>query len=230
MSRWHLLATAILAIVLLETPASGASTRGNSHGGESRVSEEITQAALAPYEAFVRRDAPALCADFTPAVAAGLVPQARAGSTCEAAVAELLASSTPTEPPLPAPMVDDIVAHGAHASAQLVYTKVQRKPHLTSVTFEVASVTLEKLAGSWLLATHARLGAIKGVLIFVIAPLSGSGPPLPPVPAAVKRAGAVLSKQQLEHALVAPREPMPSFRRLPAAKFKALVEFLSLLR
>jgi len=107
---------------------------------------------------------------------------------------------------------------------------VQRKPHLTSVTFEVASVTLEKLAGSWLLATHARLGAIKGVLIFVIAPLSGSGPPLPPVPAAVKRAGAVLSKQQLEHALVAPRQPMPSFRRLPAAKFKALVEFLSLLR
>ena len=105
----------------------------------------------------------------------------------------------------------------------------------------------------------------------MIAPLAGSGPPLPPIPAAVKRAGAkkvsefeqggrvfvqsgceachrlgedgnsgpgpaltqigaALSKQQLEHALVDPREPMPSFRRLPAAKFKALVEFLSLLR
>jgi hypothetical protein len=281
MSRWHLLALPILAMALLGTTASGA-----SHGGESPVSAEITRAALAPYEAFVHRDAPALCADFTPAVAAGLVPQARAGSTCEAAVEELFASSAPTEPLLPAPMVDDIVAHGDHASAQLVFTKVQRKPHLTSVTLDVASVTLERLAGSWLLSTQARLGAVKGcgnplrtsdcrpgirTLIFVIAPLSASEPPLPPVPAAVKRAGgeelsefgqggkvftqsgceachrlgedgnsgpgpaltqigAALSKQQLEHALVDPRRPMPSFKHLPAAKFKALVEFLSLLR
>jgi hypothetical protein len=42
--------------------------------------------------------------------------------------------------------------------------------------------------------------------------------------------GSTLSTPQLEHALIDPRAPMPSFSHLPVAKFKALVEFLSLLR
>jgi hypothetical protein len=42
--------------------------------------------------------------------------------------------------------------------------------------------------------------------------------------------GSALSAPQLEHALIDPRAPMPSFSHLPAAKLKALVEFLSLLR
>jgi menaquinol-cytochrome c reductase cytochrome b/c subunit len=52
---------------------------------------------------------------------------------------------------------------------------------------------------------------------------SGPGP-------ALTHIGARLSERQLEHALIDPRQPMPSFRHLPAAKLKALVEFLSLLR
>jgi Cytochrome C oxidase, cbb3-type, subunit III len=42
--------------------------------------------------------------------------------------------------------------------------------------------------------------------------------------------GSTLSTPQLEHAIIDPRAPMPSFSHLPAAKFKAVVEFLSLLR
>jgi hypothetical protein len=42
--------------------------------------------------------------------------------------------------------------------------------------------------------------------------------------------GSMLSPAQIEHAIVDPSAPMPSFSKLPAAKFKALVEFLSLLR
>ena len=42
--------------------------------------------------------------------------------------------------------------------------------------------------------------------------------------------GSTLSTPQLEHAIIDPRAPMPSFSHLPTAKFKAVVEFLSLLR
>jgi mono/diheme cytochrome c family protein len=42
--------------------------------------------------------------------------------------------------------------------------------------------------------------------------------------------GASLSEAEIEHAITHARAPMPSFARLPAAKLRALVRFLSLLR
>lgn len=42
--------------------------------------------------------------------------------------------------------------------------------------------------------------------------------------------GSLLSKRQLARVLDDPQLPMPSFKNLPPAKFRALVEFLSLLR
>ncbi len=42
--------------------------------------------------------------------------------------------------------------------------------------------------------------------------------------------GSKLSPQRIEHALIDPSAPMPSFKHLPAAKLKAVVEFLSELR
>ncbi len=42
--------------------------------------------------------------------------------------------------------------------------------------------------------------------------------------------GSMHSKRSIEHALIDPSAPMPSFKHLPAAKFKAVVEFLSELR
>jgi Cytochrome C oxidase, cbb3-type, subunit III len=50
----------------------------------------------------------------------------------------------------------------------------------------------------------------------------GPGPPLTHI-------GSTLTETQIEHALISPRAPMPSFKNLPGAKLKAVVEFLSLL-
>ena len=51
----------------------------------------------------------------------------------------------------------------------------------------------------------------------------GPGPDL-------SRVGSRLSRAQIEHALIAARAPMPSFNRLPPAKLKALVTFLTKLQ
>ncbi len=42
--------------------------------------------------------------------------------------------------------------------------------------------------------------------------------------------GARLSSRQIEHAILSPRAPMPSFKHLPAKKLHEIVRFLSLLR
>jgi len=42
--------------------------------------------------------------------------------------------------------------------------------------------------------------------------------------------GSMLSRRRIERALVKTRAPMPSFKRLPAAKLRAIATFLSLLR
>jgi mono/diheme cytochrome c family protein len=47
---------------------------------------------------------------------------------------------------------------------------------------------------------------------------------------ALTHIGSMLSRHGIEHALIDPTAPMPSFRRLPAAKLKAVVTFLSELR
>lgn len=47
---------------------------------------------------------------------------------------------------------------------------------------------------------------------------------------ALDHIGSMLSRRGIEHALISPTAPMPSFKRLPPAKFKALVTFLSELR
>ena len=47
---------------------------------------------------------------------------------------------------------------------------------------------------------------------------------------ALTHIGSKLSRHGIEHALIDPTAPMPSFKNLPPAKFKAVVEFLSELR
>jgi hypothetical protein len=281
MSRWHFLVLLILAMMLLGTTADGASSRGESH-----VSAEITRAVLAPWEAIASQNAPVLCADFVPAVAAELVPKARPGSTCQAAVEEAFTSATIIyKPSLAGAKVQDIVIHGDRASAELVSIKTKGKRNIKSVAFDATSLKLEEIAGRWLLASPALLIAVKGcgiplhrtgcppnsnVLALAIVS-SPEEPPLPSVPVAVGRAGGKelsdfkagrtvyaqsgcaachrigdygnarpgpnlthvasrLPRQAIARTLVNPTAPMPSFKNLPAKKFKAVVEFLSLLR
>jgi mono/diheme cytochrome c family protein len=276
MSRWHVIALPILATIAIGASApSGSGTRA-----------AVARAVLAPFEAIVRRDSGALCADFTPSASAGLVPDAPAGSTCESAVGELFASTTPEEPPLATLSVSNVHSQGDHAWASLMFSRVYGTPNEASTGLETASVTLERIAGRWLFSTRARLRSVAGcgnpfrtsqcppgarVLIFVLVSPMTAGPLLSLVPAAVKRAGgeelrafeagrtvyaqtgcaachrigdvgnagpgpnlthvgSTLSRSGIEKAILDASKPMPSFRRLPPAKLKAIVRFLSLLR
>lgn len=196
---WHFLALPILAMVLLGTTARGESSRGESH-----VSVEIAHAVLAPWEAIASQNASALCADFVPAVAAELVPKARPGSTCQAAAEEALTSATTVyKSSLAGAKVQDIVIHGDRASAELVSTETKGKRNIKSVAFDATLLKLEEIAGRWLLASPALLVKIKGcgiplhrtgcpanssVLALAIVS-SPEEPPLPEVPAAVRRVG-----------------------------------------
>jgi hypothetical protein len=275
-SRWHLITAPLIAATALAAPgAGGPSTR-----------ETITHAVLSPIEALANRDGRALCSDFTPTVAANLVPNAPAGTSCESAAGELLASATPYVPPLATLAVHGIHVRGDRASATLVDTKVAHMPHKMLVELEVTVVNLREVDGRWLLATPARLAIVNGcgspirtsgcppgahVVVLVLVSSPDTEPLLPPIPAAVRHAGgkelnefevgqtvyaqsgcaachkigsvgnkgpgpnlthiaARLSRAGIEKAIIDPTEPMPSFRRLPAAKLRAVVRFLSLLR
>ena len=270
-SRWYLLVAPVLVAGTLSMTAVA---------GTSGVGERIYRAVRAPYEALGHRDASAFCADFTPAVAAKIVPEAPANSTCPEAVAEVFAQTASYEPPFPLPLpvgwrVTRIVLHGDHASAVLSFGKQGS-----------ASFALRRISARWRIATRARLVTVAGchgefgakdcppgarVLIAIIGLVNPQAPTPVPVPESVKRVGGAelkefkkgrtvcaqsgcdachrigsrgnpgpgpslahvgskLSMRRIEHALVDPSEPMPSFKNLPPTKFHALVRFLSLLR
>jgi hypothetical protein len=287
MLRWHLVALPALATLVFTTSAANGPA---ASGPGNRLA--IARAVRAPYAAVLNRNAAALCGDFTPTVSAGLVVGAAGGSTCESAANELFASTTNEHARLAALLaklsVTSIATHGDHATAMLEDTKVRDNGHhYVRVTLEVEPVALQKSQGRWLISSPATLRSINScgsqtppsrctanarVLVFgIITTSTYLGPSLPPIPAAVKRAGgkqlvdfkagrtvyartgcaachrignmgnagpgpnlthvgSTLATPQLEHALIDPRAPMPSFKHLPAAKFRAVVEFLSLLR
>ena len=217
---------------------------------------------------------------FTPEVAAKIVPEAPANSTCPEAVAEVFAQTASYEPPFPLPLpvgcrVPRIALHPDHASAVLSFGKQGS-----------ASFALRRISARWRIATRARLVTVAGchgefgakdcppgarVLIAIIGLVNPQAPTPVPVPESVKRVGGAelkefkkgrtvyaqsgcdachrigsrgnpgpgpslahvgskLSMRRIEHALVDPSEPMPSFKNLPPTKFHALVRFLSLLR
>jgi menaquinol-cytochrome c reductase cytochrome b/c subunit len=72
---------------------------------------------------------------------------------------------------------------------------------------------MEVVAQSGCLACH-RIGAQGN---------SGPGPDLTHI-------GSTLSAEQIEHAILDPSAPMPSFKNLPAVKLKDVVEFLAQFR
>src|ERR1700722_14226018 len=170
MSRWHVLALPILAMVPLGTTARGEASRG-----ESRVSMEIAHAVRAPYEAVLNRNAAELCADFTPAVSASLVARTPEGSTCESA-ANVLFDSTINQHALLAALlakltVTNIVVRGDRATATLEDTRVRQEGRsMTQVTIESEPVALEESDGRWLIASPARLGSIDSCAIHNIRP------------------------------------------------------------
>jgi mono/diheme cytochrome c family protein len=173
---------------------AGNATLSAAKSGEPAPRAAIVSAVRAPYEALSRREPAALCASFTPTVAAQLVARAPAGSSCEAAVAEAFTRAGPSQSQ-PAVswraswVVTNVVVYGTRASATLRYGDEGSD-----------FISLRELAGKWLVSSPARLVAIVGCTVTAQATpcranarvalfLVSSGQALLPIPPAITHAG-----------------------------------------
>ncbi len=283
----------MLSFRFLAVPLVGLALFGAA-GGTNSPDAAITSAAVAPYRDELLRDAPALCSDL--ARPPTITPSASQGASCEQAVQSVFAATA--SPSLPRDVVLSLHASASHL--EVVGTRATGNFSLTAIEPTTAHGTpgeafvwlgnyrlsLEEIAGRWLVSTQARLVAVSdcqlnprghcqpGIddLVFALGVPVGQTPGEGlPTPAAVQKAssrergeftagrtvfaqsgclachrigdegnphpgenlthiGAQLSSPQIEHALLSPRQPMPSFKHLPAKKLHDLIRFLSLMR
>jgi hypothetical protein len=173
---------------------AGSATLSAAKSGGPGPQAAIVSAVRAPYEALSRREPAALCASFTPTVAAQLVARAAAQSSCATAVTEAFAraGSSQPQPAVSWPtswVVTNVVVDDTRASATL------RRGDDGS-----DSISLRELAGKWLVSSPARLVAIVACTVTaqatpchanarVVLFLVSSGQPLLPIPTAVTQAG-----------------------------------------
>jgi mono/diheme cytochrome c family protein len=284
----------MLPIRLLAVPLASLALFGIAKGADN-PDAAITRAAVAPFRDELLRDAPALCSDLTPTVAAMIAPQAAPGTSCEQAVQDIFAATAAT--PLPRSAIlslqataSDLRIDGRRATGvfSLLTNEVSEHGSMTTdalVNLGRYRLDLEEVGGRWLVSSDARLATIPECQVkptdcqanvaypaFTLGTPLGSSPGESiPTPKSVQRAGRreqrvfaagrtvfaesgclachrlddlgnrgpgqnlthigrQLSAPQIEHALLSPRAPMPSFKGLPASKRRVLVRFLSLLR
>lgn len=146
----------LLATILVGAPAVGGCGSSDSPPGE------ISRAARAPYVDLIRRDAQALCADFTSPAAERLARRVSRSASCEVRVAGAFARSAPFEPisrpaALGAIRVRGVTQHGDAASATITYGPSRSG---TRVTLEFT-----RIGGDWRVATPPTLGLIKGCFV-----------------------------------------------------------------
>lgn len=280
---------------MLAIPLVGLALVGVASSAADSPDAAITSAALAPYRDVLLGDAPALCSDLTRPPT--IVPKPSPGESCEQAVRGVFAGAAP--PSLPAEAVRSLHASashlevvGSHATGLFsLSATAQGRTRDGIVAVEIVGLgryqlSLEEVAGRWLVSSPARLAAVddcqlkahghchpgvKKVVFILGLSVPASLEEGIPTPAAVRRAGsreraefaagrtvlgqsgclachkideegnhgpgqnlthigAQLSPRQIEHALLSPRAPMPSFKHLPARKLHDLVRFLSLMR
>ncbi len=224
------------------------------------------------------------------------MPSTSQGASCEQAVRSAFAATA--APSLSRSAVLSLHAFASHLEidgnhATGAFSLTASEPATTHGTPGVKFVylgryelSLEEIAGHWLVSSQARLAIVEdcqlnspghchpGVkdLLFMLGVPRGATPEETiPTPMAVRRAssrergefaagrtaflqsgclachkiadhgnpgpgqnlthvGARLSSPQIEHAILSPRAPMPSFKNLPAKKLHDLVRFLSLMR
>jgi Cytochrome C oxidase, cbb3-type, subunit III len=284
MLRFRLLAVPLVGLALF-----GVASAANNQDAA------ITSAALAPYRDELLRDAPALCSDLArPPIT--IEPGAPQGASCERAVQSIFAATAPSS--LPRDLVSSLRASvsrlriDGHRATGIVSLSASGSTTDHGITTETLvwvgryQLSLEQIAGRWLVSSQARLAAIDdcqlksqgdchpGVkdLLFVlgVSPLPTPGESIP-TPAAVRRAsgrerrefaagrtvfaqsgclachkigddgnpgpgqnlthvGARLSSRQIEHVLLSPGAPMPSFKKLPSKQLHDLIRFLCLMR
>ena len=133
---------------------------GTFRGGAKSEGDRIASAALAPYQAFLRREASALCADFTATASARLARTSKVAD-CAASVAADFASSTAvaTLPVLTNSKqlkVGRIIIHGRRATAETQYSGAGGLAHM--------SLLLENIAAKWRVATIPKITTVHGCL------------------------------------------------------------------
>jgi hypothetical protein len=197
---------------LLAVPLTGLALLGFA-GAPSVPDAAIRSAAVAPYRDELLRDAPALCSDLTPPVAAMLVPGAPPGASCEQAVQQIFAAAA--LPRLPRDVVlslqanaGDLKISGRHATGTFSLTANETTKRHGSTTVVIHPLgtfrlSLEEVTGRWLVSSKARLLAAPDCqlhptgchldvkdLIFTLGEPGGFSPEESiPIPAAVHQAG-----------------------------------------
>lgn len=203
---------AMLLARLLAVPLAGLALFGLA-GTASGPDAAITSAAAAPYRDELLRDAPALCSDLTPPVAAILVPGTPPGTSCEQAVQQIFAVIAP--PRLPREVVLSLRASASHlkisgrhatGTFSLTANETTKRHGRTTVAINPLGtfrLSLEEVAGRWLVSSKARLFAVPDCQLhptdcnrYVNDPIFTLGEPgrfspeeSIPIPAAVLQAG-----------------------------------------
>ncbi len=196
---------------LLAVPLVGLALFGVASAADSPDST-ITSAAVAPYRDELRRDAPALCSDLTHSPT--IVPSASPGASCEQAVQSVFA--TTGSPSLPREVVLSLHASVHHLeidghratgifSLSAIEPTTDRTYAARIVSLGRYQLSLEEIAGRWLVSSQARLAAVgdcqlnphghcqPGVkdLVFILGvPVGPTPEEVIPTPAAVRRASS----------------------------------------
>ncbi|MFI5004533.1 MAG: c-type cytochrome [Solirubrobacterales bacterium] len=203
----------MLSVRLLAVPLAGLALFGLA-GAPSGPDAAITSAAVAPYRDELLRDAPALCSDLTPPVAARVVPGASPGASCEQAVQQIFAATAPPRPPRDVVLslrasASPLKISGRHTTGTFSLTAnetIKRHGTTTVVIHALGTfrLSLEEVAGRWLVSSQARLAAVPDCQLHppghchpdVKDPLFTLGEPVGftpkesiPIPAAVRQAG-----------------------------------------
>ena len=183
-------------------------------GAPSGPDAAITSAAVAPYRDELLRNAPVLCSDLTPQVAAMVVPDAPPGTNCEQAVQQIFAATA--SPRVPRDLVLSLRANAGHLKISGHHTTgtfsltanetTKRHGRTTVVIHQVGTfrLSLEEIAGRWLVSSKVRLTAVpdcqlnppghchpdvKDLLFTIGEPVSSTPEASIPIPMGVQQAG-----------------------------------------
>jgi hypothetical protein len=204
----------MLSSRLLTVPLLALGLLGVRSGADSPEAA-IRSAALAPYRDVLLRDAPALCSDLTrPPV---IVSSTSEGESCEQAVQSVFAATAPSSIPRDVvPSLRATVSHldidGTRATGVFSFTAIERKRSTDRriAAFGILALgnyrlSLEEVAGRWLVSSRARLGAVgdcklrppgpclpgpEDLLFMLGVPVERSLSDELPTPVAVRRAGS----------------------------------------
>jgi hypothetical protein len=184
----------------------------NGSGELAHVERQVIEAARAPFRAFARRDARALCRSFTPMAARALIPHSPNGGDCISQVNVLMAKSQsfidePVEIRTGELFVTEVHVRRARATVVVSGSKHRERRTLALVRlgakWQVASTPILAMIRACVSHVKERQcrNGIGNTLVFGF--VENEGPMAIPPPAAVRRAGKQEVREFNDGAMVA---------------------------